>query len=220
MPIERDGASSAASERARMVRYHIEARGISDPHVLQAFRAIPRERFVPPSQASAAYEDRPLPIGDEQTISQPYIVALMTELLGLTGSESVLEIGAGSGYQTAVLAELARVVHTVEILPDLAARSRDLLHSLGYANIRFRVGDGADGWPEEAPFDRIIVTAAPRDFPEALREQIAEGGWAVAPVGVHRQELLRIVRTHDRYREERHGGVRRVPMTGKALADA
>ncbi len=206
-------------DRARMVRYHIEARGVSDPDVLRAFRAVPRERFVPRLQAPAAYEDRPLPIGDEQTISQPYIVALMTELLELSGSESVLEIGTGSGYQTAVLAELANVVHTVEIVPSLAARSRDLLHSLGYANIRFRVGDGSDGWPEAAPFDRVIVTAAPRVFPEALQAQIAEGGWAVVPVGSHRQELLRIVRTEDGYREERHGGVRFVPMTGKALAD-
>ena len=207
-------------DRARMVRYHIEARGLSDPEVLRAFRAVPRERFVPPSQASAAYEDRPLPIGDEQPLSQPYLVALLTALLQLSGSESVLEIGTGSGYQTAILAELAASVHTVEILPVLAARSRDLLHSLGYENIRFRVGDGSDGWPEEAPFDRVIVTAAPRVFPEALREQIAESGWAVVPVGVHRQELLRIVRSPEGYREERHGGVRFVPMTGKAFDDA
>jgi protein-L-isoaspartate(D-aspartate) O-methyltransferase len=203
-----------------MVRAHIEARGISDPRVLRAFRCIPRERFVPSSQAASAYDDRPLPIGDSQTISQPYIVALMTELLELAGSESVLEIGTGSGYQTAVLAELADTVHTVEIVADLAARSRDLLHSLGYANIRFRVGDGSDGWPEAAPFDRVIVTAAPREFPEPLRAQIASGGWAVVPVGSYRQELLRIMGGRDGGREEKHGGVRFVPMTGKALADA
>ncbi len=212
-------AHGMASHRARMVRDHIEARGVSDPRVLQAFRAIPRERFVPAAQASSAYEDRPLPIGDEQTISQPYIVALMTELLDISGRETVLEIGTGSGYQTAVLAELASEVHTVEIVPSLAARSRDLLHSLGYANIRFREGDGSDGWSELAPFDRIMVTAAPSEFPETLREQIAVGGWAVVPVGSYRQELLRIVRTRDGFHEERHGGVRFVPMTGKARAD-
>jgi protein-L-isoaspartate(D-aspartate) O-methyltransferase len=206
-----------ANERARMVRDQIERRGISNSRVLQAFRSTPRERFVPQSQVAAAYEDRPLPIGDDQTISQPYIVALMTQLLALTGSESVLEIGTGSGYQTAILAELAETVYTVEIVPALAAHGRDLLSSLGYGNIQFRVGDGSEGWPEAAPFDRVIVTAAPRAFPDALRRQIAVGGWAVVPVGSYRQELLRIERTPEGYEEEKHGGVRFVPMTGKAL---
>lgn len=205
-----------AAERERMVRFQIQARGISDERVLRALRVTPRERFVTPSQDAAAYDDRPLPIGDDQTISQPYIVALMTELLELSGSENVLEIGTGSGYQTAILAQLAAVVHTVEIVPTLAARGRDLLRSLGYGNIRFREGDGSEGWPEAAPFDRIIVTAAPRKFPDALREQIAVGGWAVVPVGAHRQELLRVIRTPDGYREQKHGGVRFVPMTGDA----
>ena len=206
-----------ASDRAQMVRYQIAGRGISDRRVLQAFRTTPRERFVPASQLAAAYEDRPLPIGDDQTISQPYIVALMTQLLELSGSERVLEIGTGSGYQTAILAELADTVHTIEIVAALAAQGQDLLRSLGYGNIRFRTGDGSEGWPEAAPFDRVIVTAAPRTFPDTLREQIAVGGWAVVPVGSYRQELLRIARTPDGYEEERHGGVRFVPITGKAL---
>jgi protein-L-isoaspartate(D-aspartate) O-methyltransferase len=205
-----------AADRDRMVRLQIQARGISDRRVLQALRVTPRERFISSTQAAAAYNDSPLPIGDDQTISQPYIVALMTQLLDLSGTESVLEIGTGCGYQTAILAELAATVHTVEIVPALAARARDLLHSLGYGNIRFREGDGSAGWPEAAPFDRIMVTAAPRKFPDPLRDQLAMGGCVVVPVGTRRQQLLRVVRTPDGYREETHGAVRFVPMTGDA----
>ena len=156
---------------------------ITDRDVLSAIERVPRHRFVPPDHQEYAYEDRPLPIGHGQTISQPFIVALMTQLLELTPESKVLEIGTGCGYQTAILAELAKEVYTVEVLPELSARAQETLAELGYDNVRFRVGDGWDGWPEEAPFDGIIVTAAAPAWPPPLVEQLAEGGNLVIPVG-------------------------------------
>lgn len=203
--------------RERMVRIQIAARGVRDPRVLEAMRRVPRERFVLPEYRDRAFEDGPLPIGKGQTISQPYIVALMTELLELAGTERVLEVGTGSGYQTAVLAELAAEVYTVEIFPELAEGARLLLEELGYRNVWFRVGDGTEGWPEHAPYDRILLTAAPQRFPEALGEQLALGGWAVAPIGGGFAQELQILRRTEKGLETEHSiGVRFVPMLGKA----
>jgi protein-L-isoaspartate(D-aspartate) O-methyltransferase len=206
----------AAKDRERMVAGQIEARGVRDPRVLDALRAIPRHEFVPDEQRTHAYEDRPLPIGEGQTISQPYIVAVMTELLELDGSEKVLEIGTGSGYQAAVLAKLAREVWSIEIVPELARRAEADLRRLGYANVHVRDGDGYRGWPEQAPFDAIIVTAAPGHVPEPLVEQLALGGRMVLPVGDRSQDLVLLVRGEEGVRQERLLGVRFVPMTGEA----
>ncbi len=177
-------------DRIRMVETQIQARGIRDERVLQAMIKVPRERFLPSELVSLAFEDSPVSIGSGQTISQPYIVALMTELLRLTGKERVLEVGTGSGYQCAILAELAAEVFTVEIVPSLAARSRRILEELGYTNIHFRTGSGFEPWPEEAPFDRIILTAAPKELPQSLLEQCRIGGRIVAPVGSGQQWLM------------------------------
>jgi protein-L-isoaspartate(D-aspartate) O-methyltransferase len=166
-----------------MVDEDIRARGVTDARVLQAMRTVPREKFVPGEMASRAYEDRALPIGQGQTISQPYIVAHMTETLGVLASHRVLEIGTGSGYQAAILGELAREVYTIEIVQELAERATDTLRALGYANVHVRAGDGYAGWPEEAPFDRIMVTAAPEQIPQPLIDQLAVGGRLVVPVG-------------------------------------
>ncbi|MCD6382312.1 MAG: protein-L-isoaspartate(D-aspartate) O-methyltransferase [Candidatus Hydrothermae bacterium] len=166
-----------------MVEYQIVGRGVRDRGVIEAMLRVPRHLFVPPPHREEAYNDYPLSIGRGQTISQPYMVAVMTEALELKGDEKVLEIGTGSGYQTAVLAEIASEVFTIERDPLLAERARELLESLGYKNIHFRVGDGTLGWPEEAPFDRIIVTAAAPSIPKPLREQLRVGGIIVIPVG-------------------------------------
>ena len=178
------------SKRIRMVETQLYARGIRDERVLQAMVRVPRERFLPPELEDLAFEDTPVSIGSGQTISQPYIVGLMTELLGLTGKERVLEVGTGSGYQCAVLAELAAEVFTVEIVPTLAARSRKILEELGYKNIHFRIGSGFEPWPGESPFDRIILTAAPKELPESLLRQCRKGGRVVAPVGGAQQWLM------------------------------
>ena len=169
--------------RERMVLTDIAGRDVRDERVLRAMRAVPRHRFVPAKLVRHAYADHPLPIGGGQTISQPYIVAAMTELAGLRPDDVVLEVGTGSGYQAAVLGELARQVYTIEILPELAASARKRLEDLGYANITVRAGDGYRGWPEHAPFDAIIVTAAPEEIPEPLLEQLKPGGRMVIPVG-------------------------------------
>ena len=162
-----------AESRRNMVEYHLRQRGVSDPAVLAAMGKVPRELFVSEELRTSSYVDGPLPIQCSQTISQPYIVAYMTELLELEGGASVLEIGTGSGYQTAVLAEIGARVYSVEVIPELAAGARDLLvERLGYRNIQFRVGRGQDGWPEHAPYDRILVTAAPASFPERLFDQL------------------------------------------------
>ncbi|UCE03272.1 MAG: protein-L-isoaspartate(D-aspartate) O-methyltransferase [Candidatus Latescibacterota bacterium] len=202
--------------RHAMVERQIAARGIRDPRVLAAMRSVPRHEFVPASVRGAAYDDRPLPIGYEQTISQPYIVALMSESLDLRGEESVLEVGTGSGYQAAVLCELAQRVYTIEIIPELGKRARTDLERLGYDNVSVRIGDGYRGWPDAAPFDAIMVTASPEHVPEPLLEQLKPGGRLVLPVGAHRQVLLRITRGERGFESDTLAAVRFVPMTGEA----
>jgi len=177
--------------RERMVKEQIEARGIRDTEVLAAMRAVPRHLFVPPEVQFAAYEDYALPIGYDQSISQPAIVALMTQLLELRPSDRVLEIGTGSGYQAAVLSRLAKQVYSIEIIEPLASAARDRLKSLGYRNVTVRTGDGYRGWPEAAPFDRIILTSAPPEIPRLLIEELKPGGILVAPVGtLPNQDLI------------------------------
>jgi protein-L-isoaspartate(D-aspartate) O-methyltransferase len=202
--------------RARMVETQIVARGVRDPRVLDAMRKVPRHRFVDPSQRSQAYEDHPLPIPGNQTISQPYIVALMSELLDLKPGSRVLEIGTGSGYQSAVLGELAKEVYTIEIVPELARLAAERLRELGYSNVTVREGDGYRGWPEHAPFDAIIVTAAPERIPEPLIDQLAAGGVMVIPVGGFFQELKVFRKGADgNVTEKDILPVRFVPMTGE-----
>ena len=200
----------------RMVEQQVLARGITNPGVIGAMVRVPRERFVPLEQQRSAYDDRPLPIGYRQTISQPYIVAYMTDALRLDPGDRVLEIGTGSGYQAAVLAELAAKVYSSEIVPALAERARDTLTALGYANVDVRLGDGYAGWPDEAPFDAIIVTAAPDHVPQPLIEQLAPGGRMIIPVGQDRQSLTLITRTAEGVAQERMLRVLFVPMTGEA----
>ena len=208
-----------AAARRRMVASQIEARGVKDPSVLEAMRRVPRHRFVPADRRAFAYSDGPLAIGSGQTISQPYIVALMTELARPTRDARILEIGTGSGYQAAVLAECAGEVYTIEIVPELGRKSAALLSELGYANVRTRIGDGYDGWPEAAPFDAIVVTAAPDTVPKPLIDQLKPGGRLVVPVGSVDQELVVLTRTGDGIRRESIIPVRFVPMTGKAQQD-
>jgi len=196
-----------ARERERMVDEQLSRRGITDARVLDTMRRIPRHRFVEEGLAHSAYEDHPLPIGEGQTISQPYIVALMTSLLGLTGQEKVLEVGTGSGYQTAVLGALARRVCSIERLPRLAERARATLEALGVANVWIRVGNGALGWPDEAPFDRILVAAGGPSVPPPLVEQLVEGGRLVLPVGSAEDQVLTVV--------ERAGGETRTRQCGE-----
>jgi protein-L-isoaspartate(D-aspartate) O-methyltransferase len=184
-------AQDARAER--MVREQIEGRGVVNARVLQAMRMVPRHEFVPPQLQSQAYEDYPLPIGSGQTISQPYIVAFMTELLSPQKEDRVLEIGTGSGYQAAVLSRLVRQVYTIELLEELAASARQRLRRLGYANVEVRAGDGYAGWPEQAPFDKIIVTAAPESIPQALVNQLKPGGVMVIPAGPALVQELHVV---------------------------
>jgi len=202
--------------RQRMVNTQIAGRGVTDSLVLAAMLEVPRHLFVPPEYRRFAYADHPLPIGEEQTISQPYIVALMTELLNLKGREKVLEIGTGSGYQAAVLSEIAENVYSIEILEGLAARATRRLDSLGYSNVHVMCGDGYKGWPEKAPFDAIIVTAAPDHIPKPLKEQLKVGGRLVIPIGEVYQELMVITRTASGYESKSVIPVRFVPMTGEA----
>jgi protein-L-isoaspartate(D-aspartate) O-methyltransferase len=202
--------------RARMVETQIVSRGVRDPRVLAAMREVPRHLFVDPSQRDRAYEDHPLPIEGNQTISQPYIVALMTELLELSPKDRVLEIGTGSGYQSAVLAQLAAEVYTIEIIPELARSAEAKLRELRCANVTVREGDGYRGWPERAPFDAIIVTAAPERIPQPLLDQLAPGGRMVIPVGGFFQELKVFRKDKEgRISEKDILPVRFVPMTGE-----
>ncbi|MCG8430220.1 MAG: protein-L-isoaspartate(D-aspartate) O-methyltransferase [Candidatus Omnitrophica bacterium] len=195
-----------------MVTEQIASRGVKDPGVLEVMRRLPRHLFIPESRRAWAYVDSPVPIGEGQTISQPYIVALMTELLELDGSERVLEIGTGSGYQAAVLAELAGEVYTIELIPVLARTAEEVLRKLGYTAVNVRCGNGYAGWPEQAPFDAIIVTAAPPEVPPALVEQLAEGGRMVIPVGRQYQQLLLLIKENGRIRRREIIPVRFVPM--------
>jgi len=214
-PAQNDEARFEAA-RARMVVEQIEGRGVRDPAVLAAMRKVPRHRFVPESLRGQAYDDHPLPIGAGQTISQPYIVALMTELSRPRAGMKVLEVGTGSGYQAAVLAEIVGTVVTIEIVPELGRGAAKTLGELGYRNVRAFVGDGFDGRPQDAPFDAIVVTAAPETIPPPLLAQLAAGGRLVIPVGSAEQELLVVTKTKDGYRRESVIPVRFVPMTGKA----
>lgn len=198
-----------------MVEHQIVSRGIKDKRVLDAMLKVPRHLFVSDDLWDVAYSDRPLPVGEEQTISQPYMVALMTELLCLKGDEKVLEIGTGSGYQTAILAELAGEVYTVEIVAPLAEKAKELLTEMGYQNIKFRTGDGYYGWPEYAPFDTIIVTCGPDKVPPPLVDQLAEGGCLVVPVGTFYQTLTILRKIKGKMRESKSTACRFVPMTGE-----
>lgn len=204
------------SERARMVDEQLRRRGLDDPRVLAAMSEVPRHEFVPPSHRDEAYADRPLPIGWGQTISQPYIVAVMAELAELGPGSRVLEIGTGSGYHAAVMSRLAAEVYTVEIVPPLGESARATLARLGYDNVHVRIGDGYLGWPEEAPFDAVVLTAAPPEIPRPLLDQLAVGGRLVAPVGDLDQELRVVTRTETGYQSRDVLPVRFVPMTGRA----
>jgi protein-L-isoaspartate(D-aspartate) O-methyltransferase len=197
-----------------MVRTQISSRDITDSRVIEAMKKVPRELMVRPDDYRCAFHDGPLSIGYGQTISQPYIVAYMTDLLMLAESDRVLEIGTGSGYQTAVLAELAAKVYTIEIIPALAATARERLERMGYRNIEFMTGDGSGGWPEQAPFDAIIVTAAPERVPKVLESQLADRGRLVIPCGTSAQYIHRITRRGERFDDEGLIGVRFVPLTG------
>jgi len=199
-------------KRRRMVGEQIKARGITDTRVLAAMEKVPRHEFVPDIIKTHSYNDEPLSIGEGQTISQPYIVAYMSEVLQLEGEYKVLEIGTGSGYQTAVLAEIVRDVYSVEIIESLSRKSRILLTELGYKNIQFKVGDGSYGWKEFSPFDAIIVTAAPREIPQPLQEQLSIGGKLIVPVGDTFQDLLLTVRSQRGFKEKKLLSVRFVPL--------
>lgn len=207
------------AERAQMVEFQLAERGVRDQAVLAAMRRIPRHRFVPEAYAEFAYLDTALPIGHDQTITQPYLVAFMTEALELHGSEKVLEVGTGSGYQAAVLAAIAREVFTIEILEPLATRAEATLAALGYRNIRVRVGDGYGGWPEEAPFDAILVTAATDHVPQPLLDQLAVGGRLLLPLGRADQTLTLIRRRVEGYEYTTLIPVAFVPLTRKGAPD-
>jgi len=219
-----DMESILVTRRHDMVREQIEStpypgqrRAIEDARVLHAMRAVERHRFVPESLEDDAYLDRPLPIGYGQTISQPYIVAAMTELLEVEPGRRVLEIGTGSGYQAAVLAEVGAEVFTIEIVPELGERAAAALAQQGYGRVHCRVGDGYGGWPEEAPFERIILTASPPRIPEPLIDQLKPGGRLVSPIGEHDQDLIVLTKDEDgRVAQRIIFGVRFVPMTGEA----
>ena len=203
-----------ADLREKMVEEQIRRRGVKDKKVLEVMRKVPRHLFVDPDSMDAAYEDNAMPIQYDQTISQPYIVALMTELLELKTASKVLEIGTGCGYQTAVLAEMVEQVYTVEIVPELAASASKRFEEFGYRNIHKRYGNGYYGWEKYAPYDRIIVTAAPKKLPNRLIKQLTEGGLMILPIGDYHQDLVRICRTEQGIECKTVSGVRFVPMTG------
>ncbi len=201
--------------RHRMVETQLKPRGVNDSRVLEAMLNVKRHHFVPDNIQHLAYNDEPLPIGNDQTISQPYIVAYMTEVLKLNESDKVLEIGTGSGYQAAVLAEIVESVYSIEIVEPLGQEAARILDSEGYKNVHCRIGDGYQGWPEEAPFDAIIITAAPPRIPQPLLDQLKEGGRLIAPVGTRYQELILFTKTGASTQKTRLIPVRFVPMTGK-----
>jgi protein-L-isoaspartate(D-aspartate) O-methyltransferase len=208
------------ARRLEMVRDQISSRGIKNKAVLEALRKVPRHRFVPPIWQGRAYTDGPLPIGEGQTISQPYIVALMTELIEPTKKMRVLEIGTGSGYQAAILSECAGEVDSIEVVPALGKKADALLGELGYRNVHVRIGDGYEGWRERAPYDGILLTAAPPGrIPRPLLDQLKPGGRLIAPVGRGDQRLVRITRTPEGFKREVITSVMFVPMTGKAQTE-
>lgn len=200
--------------RNRMVERQIEARGVSNPAVLDAMRSVPRHRFAPHRSPELAYTDRPLPIGHEQTISQPYIVAFMTELVEPKADDRALEIGTGSGYQAAVLAKIVDSVYTIEIIPELGTSARARLAELGYQNVQVKIGNGFKGWPERAPFDVIVVTAAPKRIPPPLLQQLARGGRLIVPVGPSpgTQQLTLVTKKQDGITRKTIAPVRFVPF--------
>ncbi|MCH7665025.1 MAG: protein-L-isoaspartate(D-aspartate) O-methyltransferase [Acidobacteria bacterium] len=200
------------ADRLRMVETQIFARGIEEENVLEAMRSVPRHLFVPEGLRDQAYVDFPQRIGSGQTISQPYMVALMTALLNLEGGERILEIGTGSGYQAAVLSKMGAIVYTIEIREELGKQARETLDRLEHRNIHYRIGDGYQGWPEEAPFDAIVVTAAPPEIPERLVEQLEVGGRLVIPVGRYFQDLMVVTKRKDGVTKQRVAAVRFVPM--------
>ena len=202
-------------ERQEMVEYQIRARGIQDERVLAAMSKVPRHKFVESPWKDFAYRDRPLPIGHKQTISQPYIVAYMSETAEISPDAKVLEIGTGCGYQAAILGEIAKEVYSIEIIPELASRARHILAQLGYENIEVKTGDGYQGWAEHAPYDAIIVTAAPEKIPQPLIEQLAANGKMVIPVGGWYQDIMVLTKTEDRIIKEKTIPVRFVPMIRK-----
>jgi len=207
------------TRRLRMVATQIEGRGITDPAVLAAMRTIPRHRFVPEALRAWAYDDSPLPIGHDQTISQPYVVALMTASIRPNRGMKVLEVGTGSGYQAAVLSACVAEVVSIEVVPALGRRAELLLKQLGYRNVHVRIGDGYDGWPERGPFDAVVLTAAPGRVPKPLLDQLRVGGRLVAPVGRGVQNLVVITKTEQGNVTEVIDAVRFVPMTGKAATE-
>ncbi|MCZ6639691.1 MAG: protein-L-isoaspartate(D-aspartate) O-methyltransferase [Candidatus Dadabacteria bacterium] len=199
-----------------MVENQIVSRGINDARVIKAMLKVKRHLFVPKEYLDSAYSDKPIPIEKEQTVSQPYMVALMTELLNPSLGKKILEIGTGSGYQSAVLAETGCDLYTIEIIEDIAANARKTLEKLGYSNIKYRIGDGYKGWEKNAPFEGIIVTAAPADIPDKLIEQLSQGGRMIIPVGDLSQELLLIENTNEGVKRKKITAVRFVPMTGQS----
>jgi protein-L-isoaspartate(D-aspartate) O-methyltransferase len=206
-----------AAERERMVRQQVAMRGVNETRLLAAMRKVPRDQFIPEAVRNLAYTDQPLPIGHDQTISQPFIVAFMTEKLQLRPTDRVLEIGTGSGYQAAILAELAREVYTIEIVAPLGERAQGTLQRLGYKNVHVKIGDGYQGWPEEAPFDAVIVTCAPEHVPRPLIDQTREGGRVIIPVGAAGSQLLYLLeKKAGRLQQRAVLPVRFVPMTGSA----
>jgi protein-L-isoaspartate(D-aspartate) O-methyltransferase len=208
-------ANEYKKERRQMVDEHIRSRGIADSSVLKAMEKVPRHVFVPAPLRHLAYADHPLPIGQDQTISQPAIVAYMTEAADISKKEKVLEIGTGSGYQAAILGEVSKEVYSIEIIPELAERARRVLNELGYQNVFVKTGNGYLGWPEHAPFDAIVVTAAPDEIPQALIDQLAVRGKMVIPVGTTNQEMVIVEKNRKGVTEKRTIPVRFVPMTGK-----
>ena len=219
--IQQQNSNSAVEQfewqRKRMVDYQLRDRGIKDERVLAAMSKVPRHQFVDPSWRGLAYSDRPLPIGYNQTISQPYIVAYMTATAEIAPEDKVLEIGTGCGYQAAILGEIARKVYSIEIIPQLAKRARQTLRQLGYKNIEVKTGDGYQGWKENAPYDAIIVTAAPKTIPQPLIDQLAINGKMVIPVGTWYQDIIVLTKTPNRIIKEKTIPVRFVPMRRKSL---
>jgi len=205
--------------REKMVDIQLRARGVSNHRILDAMLRVPRHLFIPEREREAAYHDGPVPLSGGQTISQPYIVAVMTDFIHPEPDDRVLEVGTGSGYQTAILAELVSEVYTIEIAPTLGRQAAQLLQDLGYKNVHARIGDGHRGWPEAAPFDAIVVTAAPERIPSALEAQLAIGGRLIIPVGAHSQDLILVTRTSEGLKRETVAPVRFVPMTGETESD-